>query len=53
MSADLSSDPIETDVAESNIAELDFAIDLTETEDLDIPESASEKPFSSRQKPNA
>jgi hypothetical protein len=35
MAAKLSSDLPETDSAESEVAELDFAIDLTEIEELD------------------
>ncbi|MBW4474037.1 MAG: sigma-70 family RNA polymerase sigma factor [Stenomitos rutilans HA7619-LM2] len=48
MTAKLSPDPIETDSAESEIAELDFAIDLTEIEELDpddpVPDKVPYKP---------
>ncbi len=44
MSANLPSDPIETDVIESDpVADIDFAIDLTEIEDMEAVDSAREK----------
>jgi RNA polymerase primary sigma factor len=44
MSANLPTEPIEAPIESDSSVELDFAIDLTEMEDLEVMDSTSEKP---------